>query len=235
MEGSFENSTLFGHNHFNFRFKQQFRIYTFKYLQVSKRFQYFLLIRLKSTSFFSNYHTETVVSIDVNKNEPNLFVSSSVDRKVCLWDDRTADFASGICIYILRKTCNRFVRFIYAVLYQNEFSTMTTVCHHPAYSNIIAAGSDAGDIYLLDKREPKQFVTVYNCFDSSIHRAKFDDSNKLAICGDTKDLLVLNCSENNLKPLYISQEHEDIVRGLAWWEGDLYSCGYDGKCLKHSV
>lgn len=151
---------------------------------------------------------------------------------MCLWDDRTPDFASGSFIFYQTE---RSLTFFIAVLYQNEFSAMKTVCCHPLHSNIVTAGSDAGDIYLLDKREPKQFVTVYNCFDNSIHRMTFDDSNKLAVCGDTKDLLVLNCSESNLKPLYISQEHEDIVRGLAWYEGELFSCGYDGTCLKHLV
>lgn len=102
-------------------------------------------------------------------------------------------------------------------------------------TNLIVAGSDAGDVYLLDKREPKQFVTVYNCFDNQIHRLKFSDSEKLAVCGDNTDVIVLSCNEGNLKPLYISQAHKDIVRGLAWWKDDLYSCGYDNKCLKHVI
>lgn len=112
---------------------------------------------------------------------------------------------------------------------------MRRVCCHPLHSNFVVAGSDAGDIYLLDKREPKQFVTVYNCFDKRIHRLKFNDSNKLAVCGDTTDIVVLNCGESNLKPLYLSQEHSDIVRGIAWWKDELYSCGYDGKYLKHTI
>lgn len=112
---------------------------------------------------------------------------------------------------------------------------MKDVSWHPLHSNLVVAGSSAGDIYLLDKREPKQFITVYNCFKSQIHRLKFNDSDKLAVCGDTNDVLVLNCNESNLKQLYVSQEHNNIVRGLAWWKGDLYSCGYDVKCLKHVI
>lgn len=112
---------------------------------------------------------------------------------------------------------------------------MKVVACHPVDSNLVATGSDAGDVYILDKREPKQFVSVYNCFDNPIYRLKFNDSDKLAICGDNTDVIVLSCNESNLKTLYISHEHKDIVRGLAWCQDDLYSCGYDGKCLKHVI
>lgn len=112
---------------------------------------------------------------------------------------------------------------------------MTAAACHPVLPSVVAAGNAAGDVYVIDKREPKQFVTVYNCFDSGVHRMRFEDSGKLAVCGDTKDVVVLNCTENSLKPLYISQEHKEVVRGLAWYEGGLYSCGYDGKCLRHLI
>lgn len=179
--------------------------------------------------FFSNYHTERITSVDVDQNEPNTFVSSSVDRKVCLWDDRTPELASGNLLLGINMilTCS------FLVLYINEFSAVKQVACHPSHSNFVIAGSSAGDIYLLDKREPKHFVTVYNCFNKPIHGLKFDKSCKLAVCGDNSEVIVLNCSENDFKPLYISHEHTDFVRGLTWWRDELYSCGYDGKCLKH--
>lgn len=111
---------------------------------------------------------------------------------------------------------------------------MNSVAFHPVLPHLVVAGSTAGDVYLLDKREPKQFVAVLNCFKSGIHRMKFDCSGRLAICGDRKTLQVLNCTVDGLKSLYVSDQHSDIVRGLAWFGDNLYSCGYDRKCLKHS-
>lgn len=121
------------------------------------------------------------------------------------------------------------------MLYVNEFSSLRSVAWHPTSTNIITVGTAAGDVYILDKREPKQFVTVYNCFDSNVHRMKFSDSGKLAVCGNVKDVLVFTCVDNALKAVYISQQHSDITRSLAWYEGDLYTCGFDGKILKHVI
>lgn len=61
--------------------------------------------------FFRDFHTQFVTSVDVNKNQVNLFASASIDRKACIWDDRMSITASG----------KRDLEFIYLVVFNNIF------------------------------------------------------------------------------------------------------------------
>lgn len=44
---------------------------------------------------------------------------------------------------------------------------------------------------------------------------------------------VLGTNDASLSVLYSSEGHSGIVRGLSWYNGDLYSCGFDRKIVKH--
>lgn len=48
---------------------------------------------------FKDYHTELVLSVDADQKQSNIFTSASMDRRVCLWDDRASDVASGMLKY----------------------------------------------------------------------------------------------------------------------------------------
>ncbi|KRT80314.1 WD40 domain-containing protein [Oryctes borbonicus] len=50
---------------------------------------------IQSNVIFRNYHTNTILSIDANKLDENLFVSASADRKACIWDRRMEVPATG--------------------------------------------------------------------------------------------------------------------------------------------
>lgn len=124
--------------------------------------------------------------------------------------------------------------FLFSVLYVNEFSSLCSVAWHPLDSNLLTVGSAAGDVYLLDKREPKQFVSVANCFSNSrLHKMRFHSSGDLAVCGNTNSIVVLDCKGESLKLVYVNQQHNDVVQGLVWYEDALYSCGFDKKIVKH--
>lgn len=124
--------------------------------------------------------------------------------------------------------------FFFSVLYVNEFSSLCSIAWHPLDTNLLAVGSAAGAVYLLDKREPKQFVSVANCFNNNcLHRIRFNATGDLAVCGDTNSVVVLDCKEQTLKSIYVSQHHSNVVRGLAWYNDALYTCGFDKKIVKH--
>ncbi|XP_068910695.1 methylosome protein WDR77-like [Tenebrio molitor] len=161
---------------------------------------------------FQNYHTELVNCVDTVKTEPNVFASVSMDRKCCLWDDRDASPAT--------------------VLYNNEFCSLTSVACNQHNTNYIVVGTEGGDIYLLDKREPREFISVASC-NCEIYRIVFDDSNRLAVCGDLNKVLVFKCEDEILNSAYCNDKHCGFVRGLAWHNETLYSCGFDKQVVKH--
>ncbi|EFA08077.1 uncharacterized protein LOC655874 [Tribolium castaneum] len=166
----------------------------------------------KPLNHFPDYHTELVNYVDTLKSEPNVFVTASMDRKCCIWDDRNPCPAS--------------------VLYNNEFCSLTSVACNQHNTNYVVVGTEGGDIYLLDKREPKDFISVASC-NCYIYRLAFDDYNKLAVCGDNNKVLVFKCEDEILNSAYCNDKHCGIVRGLAWHKETLYSCGFDKQVVKH--
>ncbi|XP_018576625.1 protein valois isoform X2 [Anoplophora glabripennis] len=163
---------------------------------------------------FDNYHTDRVTSIDTLKKDTNLFLSGGRDRISCLWDLRSPTTPS--------------------VIYTNEFSSICSVSWNQDNDNYIVVGTQAGDVYLLDKREPKDFVSVLHCFDGTINRISFKNSSEFAVCGDVNEVLIVNSNKNSLEILYRNTEHIGPVKDLKWHEDILYSCGF-GKCLiKHT-
>lgn len=161
---------------------------------------------------FKNVHTDVIKSVSVNKTDNNLFATASMDKQSCVWDDRMKQPA--------------------AVLYQNDFCGLTSIAWNPRYSQQIVVGSKAGELYNIDVRQPKEFLTYHHCFDSPIHRLKFNDLGNLAICGDRTEVMIFNCEENfNL--LHKANKHSSYVRGIAWLENVLYSCGFDKRIIKH--
>lgn len=110
---------------------------------------------------------------------------------------------------------------------------MRSIAINPTNSNLLGVGTTAGSVYLLDKRQPNEFLSVSDCFKHGIHRLKFGESGNLAVCADDRVVRVLGTNDASLSVLYSSEGHSGIVRGLSWYNGDLYSCGFDRKIVKH--
>ncbi|KAJ8915814.1 hypothetical protein NQ315_004626 [Exocentrus adspersus] len=163
---------------------------------------------------FDNYHTESVTCIDTLRKDTNLFLSGGRDRLCCIWDIRNPIACS--------------------VLYANEFSSITSISWNQDDDNFIAVGTLAGDVYLVDKREPKDFLSVLPCFHGAVNRMSFNNSKQFAVCGDVPEVLIVNTDKNALKVIYKNSEHSGPVKDVKWYNGTLYSCGF-GKCVvKHS-
>ncbi|KAI4470632.1 methylosome protein 50 [Holotrichia oblita] len=105
---------------------------------------------IQSNTIFKSYHTDTILSIDANKSDENLFVSASADRKACVWDIRMDVPAT--------------------VIYNNEFSSLTSIAWSPLNRDCMVVGSEAGDIYLLDIKQPTDVLCSTHCFDGSIYK-----------------------------------------------------------------
>ncbi|XP_018333824.1 uncharacterized protein LOC108742952 [Agrilus planipennis] len=165
---------------------------------------------------FRNYHTEPVTDIATKVDDEGLFASVSMDRKAVLWDIRQPITPAS-------------------VLYANEFGSLTAIAWNESNSNYMAVGSEGGDIYMLDIRQPKDYVNVAHGFECKVHHLKFNDGSYLAAAGDSPGFLVLESDDDKLTPIYRNRVHKGFVRGFSWHNKFLYSCGFDGKVLKHNV
>lgn len=106
---------------------------------------------------------------------------------------------------------------------------------HPTKSNIVAIGTSSGDLYLVDVREPMEFLAKKTCFDRSVHRTSFNNQGLLAVCADDSKVMVLDCATDDMKVAYMDDQHSDFVRGFAWEDNNLFSCGWDKKVLIHKL
>ncbi|CAH1187323.1 unnamed protein product [Phyllotreta striolata] len=164
---------------------------------------------------YESYHLDTVTSVDTLRSDTNLFTSGGNDRLACIWDRRNPSVAS--------------------VLYANEFSSITSVAWNQYDDNYIIAGTQAGDIYLLDRREPKEFVSIFYCFSAPVNKISFKDAKNFAVCGDTREILVINSEEDNFNVVYKNGKHKGHVKGLAWHGGVLFTCGFGRSVIKHEL
>lgn len=121
------------------------------------------------------------------------------------------------------------------VIYENEFSALTKIQWHPSKSHILVVGTSGGDIYTVDTREPNKFISKNSCYFRSIHNIAFNSEGLLAVCADDTTLKVFDTANEDLKLLYVDDKHNDFIRGLAWHNSTLISCGYDTQVCIHNL
>lgn len=171
---------------------------------------------LKQVWDFTDYHTNVITGVDTKSSDKNLFVSVGRDRRACLWDVRT----EGVAIE----------------LFKNEFCSLTCVAWSSVDENTVIVGSQAGSMYMLDVKMPQDFVTFQNCHKKNIHKIQFEqESNLLAVVGDTNELQVYNCKGNEFNLSYkCVDKHRDFLRDAKWFNRVLYTCGLQSCVIKHS-
>lgn len=149
-----------------------------------------------------NIHLDNINSVDVIRDNKNVFVSASSDRKACIWDCRNKVPAS--------------------VLYSNEFSSLTSIATNPLDSNYFIIGSQAGDIYLVDKRETNHFVKTMHCYDGSVRRISFNNntSKQFAVCGDDKQVIVIKGNNWSEKGQTVRIPEQNYIRDVKWYQED---------------
>lgn len=120
------------------------------------------------------------------------------------------------------------------MLYENEFSSLNSVAFCKHAPETLAVGSEGGDVYLLDVRNPREFVNSHHCFDSGVHRVVSNKDGYLGVCGRISDVVILDCREA-MSVVSTSSCHDGVARGLSWCGSTLYSCGFDKQIIKHEV
>lgn len=190
--------------------------------------------------------TKTSLQFDIKKLDKNindLFQENMIFLHLKLLPPQTWNTYSIIFSFVFsisHKSCilqyiNYLLWKLVSVLYTNEFATLTNVTWNQAKDEYIVCGTEGGAVYLLDRREPKTFVEVYHCFNNKINRLSHNpNSNQVAVCGDTSEIIVLDWNGEVFTKIYDNSEHQGIAKGLCWTENVLYSCGLDTKICKHT-
>lgn len=174
---------------------------------------------LISTYSYSFAHSDIITGVDVKPMCNSIFVSASLDNESLLWDIRRAKPAN--CIF-RRANC-----------------PLTAVSWNTTSNDLIAIGTADGNIVLIDIRQTETPLYEYaECDGRGVHKLLFNPNperkEQLACCFDSTSVKVFDACREMLQ-LYEDNSHSDFVRGLAWYEDDVYSCSWDANVFKHVV
>ncbi|XP_076764218.1 methylosome protein WDR77 [Xylocopa sonorina] len=160
-------------------------------------------------------HADIINCVQAKPGSDSEFVSVSYCEAL-LWDKRLSKPAQ--CI--LKKD-----------------SDLTAVSWNPNLLNTVAIGTDDGRVVIVDARRGGIEVLEESCsFPRPVHKLLFnpDSEGLLAACCDDAAVKVFDIN-NHLAPVYHDERHCDFVRGLTWFNNNLYSCSWDSRVLKHAV
>lgn len=173
---------------------------------------------LIATHSFSFAHTDVVTSIDVQPRSTTTFVSTSLDCEALIWDIRQQNPAQSIL--------------------KRQFG-LTSVNWNFVMDNIIAIGTENGDVILVDTRKSTDSALKNSrVFSRSVHKLLFNPnperSEELACCADDTIVRVVDINKK-FSSIYEDGSHRDFVRGLAWYKNELISCSWDNAVNKHTI
>ena len=176
------------------------------------------LSELLVTHSFGYAHIDVVTCVDAQPKSTTAFVSTSSDCEALMWDIRQSKPAQSI----LKKDIG-----------------LTAVNWNPNSDNILAIGTEGGDVVLIDIRKTDTSVLEETCIlPRSVHKLLFNPnserSEELACCCDDNIVKVLD-TNSQLSSIYKDESHSDFVRGLTWFKDALYSCSWDNTVLKHTI
>ncbi|PNF41240.1 hypothetical protein B7P43_G01506 [Cryptotermes secundus] len=173
---------------------------------------------LTSECTYRPAHLHQVSSVCTHPQDgSSVFASCSLDGMALIWDTRNAKPAR--------------------VALNDGSQGLTSVAWHMSQSDLLAVGSNSGDIIMIDVRQLKEPLGLSCCFIRPIHRLRFAHHwpELLAVCADDSRLKVLDCTASSPTVIYEDDRHDDFVRGLAWHprSESLFSCGWDKQVLAH--
>lgn len=161
---------------------------------------------------FRNFHTDIVSSVNCKNSAADVFISGSWDNRLCIWDVRLDTPAS--------------------VLNDMQMGPVTAVSFDDKLDNYVYMGTVGGYICSIDTRNTKEFIDKCHAYKNRIHRINVNQ-NHVAVCADAIEVRIFESNNGEVCLTYENSLHRDMVRGLAWYKEDAFSCGADRKLHKH--
>lgn len=110
---------------------------------------------LTKTLSLKNAHGASITSVSTSPDDDFVFVTTSRDKSVLLWDNRMRLPCSG-----LRDD------------YICAFTALSWNYKEQKSSNIIYVGDELGLLHSIDKRKPQEFLASYQVFNCAINKIK---------------------------------------------------------------
>ncbi|KAH3735735.1 methylosome protein 50-like [Dreissena polymorpha] len=168
-------------------------------------------------------HAGVVHSVCSHPSIPEVFLSTSQDGTVCLWDTRKPKPVSK-----LDKSPMR--------------SAPTCIAWQPGVDNVYAVGSECGLLVFKDTRSAVTETISLRPHHRGITRVQFqpDKNSTLASVSEDCTVMVVDIAEEHPKQLYRSTQHSDFIRGLSWANDGsnvqkFITCGWDSRVFSHLV
>ncbi|KAK9308694.1 hypothetical protein QLX08_001416 [Tetragonisca angustula] len=173
---------------------------------------------LMATYSFGFAHTDIITCVDAKPESDTEFVSTSYDCEALMWDIRLSKPAQSI----LKRDAG-----------------LTAICWSFKQPNIVAIGTDDGEIIMVDVRKGNvNVLSISSAFSRPVHRLLFNPNSgrmeELAACCDDVCVEVFDIN-NQFSLIYKDDRHTDFVRDLTWFDSHLYSCSWDTVVLKHTI
>ncbi|KAL7635543.1 UNVERIFIED_CONTAM: hypothetical protein RMT77_014612 [Armadillidium vulgare] len=172
------------------------------------------------THNYTPAHTQEVTSISPHPKHPEMFLSSSLDGNVLLWDLRASKPAS--CIFRDLDNCPTAVAWI-----------PSTSGDSPPY----VVGTANGEMHLRDYKVISHSLTTIRPFKRPLFRIcpnRFRPNQFVAAANETK-VQVFTLDVETLNTGYCDDSHTDFVRGLDWLDENTFmSCGWDKRVMHHT-
>ncbi|CAH3033404.1 unnamed protein product [Porites lobata] len=163
-------------------------------------------------------HSDMVWSTAYSRTQQDLFVSVSQDGRVILWDTRAPKIASKLSDSTQYNSIPRCV----------DWS--------PLDHNVLAIGFEDGSVCLHKILNARQPVIAYCPHERAVNKLAFSPRSPdwLASVSDDMWVHVQDCIHNTT--VLRSDEHTEVVRGLAWSPVDdtLYTSGWGQQIFSHA-
>lgn len=163
-------------------------------------------------------HSDMVWSTAYSRTQQDLFVSVSQDGRVILWDTRAPKIASKLSDSTRYNSIPRCV----------DWS--------PLDHNVLAIGFEDGSVCLHKILNARQPVIAYCPHERAVNKLAFSPRSPdwLASVSDDMWVHVQDCIHNTT--VLRSDEHTEVVRGLAWSPVDdtLYTSGWGQQIFSHA-
>ncbi|XP_013400422.1 methylosome protein 50 [Lingula anatina] len=165
-------------------------------------------------------HSDAITCVACHPRDSSVFLSSSQDGNILLWDTRNPKPAQ---------------------LIEKAPPSLITTClsWQPDNEWEFAMGDEFGTIVGLDLRQSGTATYTLKPHTRSVHKVAFDTKrpNFLASVSEDCSVVVTELNPSGVREIYRDTSHTDFVRGVSWCQTTefLYTCGWDSTVKSHDM